>query len=437
MTLSQDTNLFACVLQKIDPGATFLESRTLEGGVSALVTVLEGVLSSGERKKMVVRRHGANDLRLNPRIAADEFRLLRTLHAAGLAVPKPVFFDQSAEILGSPYVVVEFVVGETIFDPAQTPVLVPQMAAHLASIHTLDPALLVDLAFLPDMEQAWTERIRTQPATLDDTLSEGRIRDALSAVWPPRRCNPPALLHGDFWPGNLLWRDDGHLAAIVDWEDAALGDPLSDLANARLEILWAFGREAMEEFTRRYRALQQSIDYSGLPAWDLCAAMRPVGKLSNWISDPEKLPTEIMPRRQASRPAARPAQAPTRAAPPPPAPVAAAPHPPAVVQAAPQQPSLFANMASTAAGVAVGSAVGHTIGAGLSGLFGGGSSRAPEQAAPAAAPAAAPQQSQFANACEPDQKAFAACLEKNTNDISACQFYLDMLRQLSGRDSGT
>ncbi|KAJ3104592.1 Coiled-coil-helix-coiled-coil-helix domain-containing protein 2 [Phlyctochytrium bullatum] len=101
------------------------------------------------------------------------------------------------------------------------------------------------------------------------------------------------------------------------------------------------------------------------------------------------------------------------------------PQPPAVQQVQPKQPGLFAQMASTAAGVAVGSAVGHTIGAGLTGMFSGGS----KEAAPAQQ--AAPQQSQYQgqNVCEPDQRAFQACLEKNPSDISACQFYLDMLKQ--------
>ncbi|KAJ3012502.1 hypothetical protein HKX48_006260 [Thoreauomyces humboldtii] len=89
-------------------------------------------------------------------------------------------------------------------------------------------------------------------------------------------------------------------------------------------------------------------------------------------------------------------------------------------------------MASTAAGVAVGSTVGH----GLSGmLFGGGGSSAPAQAegqAPpqqyAQDPYAQQQQQQQAVSCEPDQKAFLRCLDQN-NDISACQFYLEMLKQ--------
>ncbi len=81
-------------------------------------------------------------------------------------------------------------------------------------------------------------------------------------------------------------------------------------------------------------------------------------------------------------------------------------------------------MASTAAGVAVGSTVGHMAGNAISGLFGGSSQ-------PPAQQVAQPQQvSQYqAQPCEPDQKAFMACLDKNQNDISACQFYLDMLNQ--------
>jgi aminoglycoside phosphotransferase (APT) family kinase protein len=34
----------------------------------------------------------------------------------------------------------------------------------------------------------------------------------------------------------VLWRD-GRIVAVIDWEDAQVGDPLADLANTRLELL--------------------------------------------------------------------------------------------------------------------------------------------------------------------------------------------------------
>ncbi len=43
------------------------------------------------------------------------------------------------------------------------------------------------------------------------------------------------LLHGDLWPGNVLWQD-GRLVAVVDWEDGAVGAPLIDVASARGDL---------------------------------------------------------------------------------------------------------------------------------------------------------------------------------------------------------
>ncbi len=65
------------------------------------------------------------------------------------------------------------------------------------------------------------------------------------------------------------------LTNCIDGEDAAIGDPLADVANSRLEILWALGRDAMERFTQHYQSLAP-LDITDLPLWDLCAALRPV-----------------------------------------------------------------------------------------------------------------------------------------------------------------
>ncbi|HYI01996.1 aminoglycoside phosphotransferase family protein [Hyalangium sp.] len=60
-----------------------------------------------------------------------------------------------------------------------------------------------------------------------------------------------SVLHGDFWPGNILWQED-RIAAVIDWEDAAVGDPLSDLACSRVELMCAYGEAAMEAFTAHF-----------------------------------------------------------------------------------------------------------------------------------------------------------------------------------------
>jgi hypothetical protein len=67
----------------------------------------------------------------------------------------------------------------------------------------------------------------------------------------------------------------------VDWEEAAVADPLFDLGIARLDIVFAFGLEAMQTFTVAYQALAD-IDYRALPHWDLNAALRPMHHLPRW-----------------------------------------------------------------------------------------------------------------------------------------------------------
>jgi len=282
MTSSQVDKKFEQVVQRMDPHCKLLRTWKLKGGVSAQVTALEIERPDGRTQKLIARRHGEADLKRNPHIAADEFKLLQLLHSVGVAAPRPYHFDQSGEIFSTPYIVIEYIEGQPEFAPADLPDFILQFATHLCRIHKVDASKL-DLSFLPQQAQILTDRLRARPENVDDSLDEGRIRDALETVWPIPQRNTPALLHGDFWPGNLLWRD-GELAAIIDWEDAALGDPLADVANSRLEMLWAFGTDAMHMFTQQYQSMT-TIDFTNLTYWDLCAALRPVSKLAQWGLD--------------------------------------------------------------------------------------------------------------------------------------------------------
>jgi aminoglycoside phosphotransferase (APT) family kinase protein len=274
VTNGQELDAFRQLVARIDPRATLVRAWNLTGGVSARVTALEIEASNGHTTKLIVRLHGEVDRAHNPHVARDEFKLLQIAQDRGLAAPRPRYLDESCELLPTPYLVVDYVEGETIFAPADLSDYLAQMTAQLAKIHGVNDA--PELSFLPQKDRWWGER----PETLDASLNEGRIRDALESIWPVEQVNESVLLHGDYWPGNILWKD-GQLEAVIDWEDARVGDPLDDVACARLELLWAHGVEAMNEFTERYRSMT-SIDFTNLPYWDLCEALRPCGKLSGW-----------------------------------------------------------------------------------------------------------------------------------------------------------
>lgn len=282
MTEAKEDTKFEQVVHKLDPQSKLLRTWELKGGVSARVTALETLRPDGHTQKMIVRQHGEVDLKHNPHVAADEFKLLQLLYSVGLATPAPYHLDQFGEIFSTPYLVIAYIEGKPEFAPSNLPDLIFQLATQLSRIHQVDGSKL-DVSFLPQQANISAQKLRARPANVDESLDEGLIRDALEAVWPFPQRNTSVLLHGDFWPGNILWRD-GQLVAVIDWEDAALGDPLADVANSRLEILWAFGIDAMQSFTHQYQSMT-TIDFTHLPYWDLCAALRPVAQLAQWGLD--------------------------------------------------------------------------------------------------------------------------------------------------------
>lgn len=284
MTTPPPTPTFTRIVQKIDPRAHLVRAWELKGGISAHMTALEVRLGNGQTRKLIVRQPGARALRLNPQAAVDEFRILETVQRAGVKAQRPYLLDTSGEILATPYMVIEYIEGAPDFAPANPIAAVEQMATQLAALHaitahTLDASLL---ATLPRQAPRLDRMVATRPAQLDHALDEGRIRNALEAVWPLPVTQEQVLLHGDFWPANLLWQE-GKLVAIIDWEDAEVGNPLVDIAISRLDVLWLFGPDAMHALTRRYQTLT-GFDLTDLPYWDLVAALRPASRLAEWAA---------------------------------------------------------------------------------------------------------------------------------------------------------
>lgn len=300
--------LYQNVVRKLERDGKVLRYWDLKGGVSARLTVIEMSVPDGPPEKVVVRRFGEADLRRNPDLASDQFRLLLSLRRAGLAVPTPYMLDASGEIFADPYLVLEYIEGSTELAPSEIESGTYQLAAHLAEIHRF-PGTHRAVSRLPKVDELCAAELRRPKAynldsspkgahggakedpaagLTEDFTREERIREILNCVTPLPQRNLPVLLHGDYWPGNVVWQD-GRIAAVIDWEDAAVGDPLADVSNARLEILWAFGPDCMDDFTRHYRTLMPETDLRALPYWDLYAAFRLApSKFAAWGLDTEK-----------------------------------------------------------------------------------------------------------------------------------------------------
>ena len=258
----------AAITRRLDPEARLLASHTLEGGVSATMTALD-VDRRGRRQTVIVRLPGPANLKADPESATHEFRLLGLLAEHGIPAPRPLLLDTARDLVAMDYLVLGWLEGAVDFAPADPIAAAEAMAALLARVHAI-PAT-PDLGFLPMVD----DPLALQEAGLADDhparLDAAGVRHAELA----RAEALPAgfvLLHGDFWPGNMLWRD-GALAAALDWEDAATGDPLSDVAIARLDLAIFFGLDAADAFAARY-SRETGHDLAALPLWDLYACQR-------------------------------------------------------------------------------------------------------------------------------------------------------------------
>lgn len=141
--------------------------------------------------------------------------------------------------------------------------LVQSFATTLAAMHDLSPDLpggvTVPTLNAIDMADVVTATTRGQLDTFEqDTL------DLLLTAWKDtalaQPCGKPALLHGDFHPGNMVFaQPTGPLTGLWDFSCVELGDPSGDMR-------YLVGDSALlsEEIVDAYRALTgHRIDLAG------------------------------------------------------------------------------------------------------------------------------------------------------------------------------
>ena len=272
--LSSDRK-FAQVVNSLDPAWRLLETRKLSGGISAEMTAIK----YGDGKSVstvVVRRHSEKSFEENPNIAHYEFEILKHMCQAGLCVPHPYHLDDTGKIFKRPYVVLGLLDGEAVFNPEDKLDFGRKLAYMLLSIHEIEGS--ADL--MQDQKTRLEKEIYKPKSKLDESIEEPLIRARLKELWPMVKANESKVLHGDFWPGNVLFLD-GEISGVIDWEDCEFGDPLLELAITRYDLLCMCGQECMDVFTDTYLS-KSGIDSTYLPVYELIAALRPAGKISEW-----------------------------------------------------------------------------------------------------------------------------------------------------------
>ena len=272
---------------ELEPGGQLVGWRALTGGVSADVFGLDIATSDGGRRRVVVRRHRAVDFKQHGlTVTAKEYHLLAALHRLGLAVPEPYLYVDT-DPTSAPYLVMEWVDGSTELTGERAtggagPDGPSSWSSCMASIRRS-----LQVSELEPIEDPRVAIVDYLPSTdvgreVAAWIASGDVEQDL---------NRRVVLHGDYWPGNVLWQH-GRLMAVIDWEDASLGDPLADLATARVELLCRYGDDAMERFSTRYLELHRDtigpLRLESLPLWELYVSAAALAAMGDWGLEPSE-----------------------------------------------------------------------------------------------------------------------------------------------------
>ncbi|WP_415380652.1 phosphotransferase family protein [Halosimplex sp. TS25] len=173
----------------------------------------------------------------------QEYAVMERLRESPVPVPDPVLYCEDESIIGDPFLVMEHVDGEVVPLGADLPERFRNPQAR-ADVATLSIDALADLHSLDAGEFADVCERRPLRDQLDDVVAQldeatsvtGRESPVLWEVAEWLRSNVPTdsattVVHGDFRPGNVCFAgaDRPEIVAVLDWETAFLGDPLTEL----------------------------------------------------------------------------------------------------------------------------------------------------------------------------------------------------------------
>lgn len=227
------------------PGDGPVESlEPLRGGAQNLLFALR----RADGTELVLRRPSRYAGEEAARPFARESRVLTALAGTSVLHPRLYASTLDAGVIGAPFSILEKIEGFTPrgrlpgrygTDAEWRRKLAFEMIGGAAALASVDP----DAIGLGDLSKtdAWPERqvskylkmlhgyretegYTEHESPLVDVVAEW-LRDNLPGTWGR------GIVHGDLQFANVMFRNDTpDLAAIVDWEMAAVGDPLLDLA---------------------------------------------------------------------------------------------------------------------------------------------------------------------------------------------------------------
>jgi aminoglycoside phosphotransferase (APT) family kinase protein len=255
------------------PSAAALDAvRRLAGASAVIVDVgrLEGgqhadtwrVQTDSPPLTVVVRQFPTADSG-----ASREQRVLGALEGLGGLAPVPLGGDLDGRWSEHPTSLLSCLEGEPDIAPRDPERWARELGRALARVHRAANERLASIASV------------FQRGRSGDELA-GPLAPEVRSRWPQIAGSPEVLTHGDYWSGNVIWRD-GALTGIVDWSGAARGPRGFDLGWCRLDLFLLYDERIADVFLEAYEAATgETVDDVAL--WDGWALARSHDIVDTW-----------------------------------------------------------------------------------------------------------------------------------------------------------
>jgi aminoglycoside phosphotransferase (APT) family kinase protein len=219
------------------PGAgSSLTAELIAGGKSNLTYRVTDGSSS-----WIVRRPPLGHVLATAHDMSREFRVMDALQSTPVPVPRTYALCTDESVVGAPFYVMEQVEGtpfrtsgelNALGSPQRVETIALRFIDTLAALHAVDPESvgLGDFGraegFLRRQVERWNKQMIASKSR--DLPVADELYERLSVAVPSESAS--GIVHGDYRLDNVLIDSDDRPAAVIDWEMATVGDPLTDLA---------------------------------------------------------------------------------------------------------------------------------------------------------------------------------------------------------------